>query len=459
MRENELKLLNDFKEQKESIQIQFECGIISLADALEEKSKIMKKEIKLKEKLVKEVHITKDGKPRTISYLESVEMYSTKMADGRKMRATTYENLILKLFNEYHLSISSFTVNDIFEKALELKRETKNVNPDTLRHNRSTYNRFIDNDFRKLDVREITEEVLQKYTLNLVRNNRIKDKAFLNYKGILNLIFNYAVKKKVIPDSPVRFLENQEYMKSCDNSSGTSETKIFSEEELEIIKKTIRHKMKFKRYNGYFINGYAMLFSIQTGMRVGEICSLKWDDILEDRIHIHSQQLHSITNQEYTYACWTKDEKRRSNGGRYFPLTNEIKALLDELKEVQNSLGIHSEYVFCHEDGEWIKKEAYQTSLRRLCRGLGYSITNNHAFRMSLNSNVLIPSGMTSAMRAELLGHSIMTNEKYYSFARKDNVEMALNMLNHEVTPRSPQNIVYFEKRKTLETAISKVLG
>ena len=365
----------------------------------------------------------------------------------------------MNLFDYYNLSISGYTVNDIFEQAIKSKEETRNVNPDTLRHNRSTYNRFINDDFRKLDIRKITDEVLQKYTLSLVRNNKITDKAFLNYKGILNLIFDYSVRKNIIKDSPVRFIDNQEYMKSCDNSAGTTDTKIFSETELQTIKKAIRHKMGFRRYKGYFINGYAMLFSIETGMRVGELVALKWEDILEDRIHIHSQQLHSISNQEYSYASWTKDEKGRSNGGRYFPLTNEIKAILDELKEVQNSLGIHSEYVFCHEDGEWIKKEAYQTSLRRLCRGLGYSITNNHAFRMSLNSNVLIPSGMTSAMRAELLGHSIMTNEKYYSFARKDNVEMALNMLNHAVTPRLPQNIVYFEKRKTLETAISKVLG
>lgn len=44
-------------------------------------------------------------------------------------------------------------------------------------------------------------------------------------------------------------------------------------------------------------------------------------------------------------------------------------------------------------------------------------------------------------MRAELFGHRMMTKE---------------------VPPRLPQNnenIVYFEKRKTLETAISKVLG
>ncbi len=129
-------------------------------------------------------------------------------------------------------------------------------------------------------------------------------------------------------------------------------------------------------------------------------------------------------------------------------------------------MGIHSEFVFYHEDGEWIKKEAYETSLRRLCRSLGYEVTNNHAFRMSLNSNVFIPLGMPVTMRAELLGHSIETNEKYYSFAQKNNIEEGLRILNNRngevLTPNLPlnnPNLIFFEKIKTLETAISKVLG
>ena len=36
---------------------------------------------------------------------------------------------------------------------------------------------------------------------------------------------------------------------------------------------------------------------------------------------------------------------------------------------------------------------------------------------MSLNSNVLIPSGFDVRERSLILGHSIVVNEKYYSYA------------------------------------------
>jgi len=89
-----------------------------------------------------------------------------------------------------------------------------------------------------------------------------------------------------------------------------------------------------------------------------------------------------------------------------------------------------SEYILCHEDGDWIKTDAYETCLRRICRNLGFSITNNHALRMSLNSNVFIPLNIPVTKRAELLGHSVETNLKYYSFAAKNDMDDICDLLN-----------------------------
>ncbi len=147
-------------------------------------------------------------------------------------------------------------------------------------------------------------------------------------------------------------------LKECDCSKAVSEQKIFSEDELETIKTEVRSRMKQKKYNGYFINGYAILLSIETGMRAGELPALKWCDIHENYIHIHAQQLSNKRKggKEYYYADWTKDEKGVSRGGRKFPLTKNIKNILSELKSIQEGKGIHYEFVFCNTDGEWIKQ-------------------------------------------------------------------------------------------------------
>lgn len=127
----------------------------------------------------------------------------------------------------------------------------------------------------------------------------------------------------------------------------------------------------------------------------------------------------------------TKNEKGESEDGRDFPLTLKIKSILDELKALQEELDIHSEFIFCHEDGEWIKTDAYVTFLKRLCSSLGLKVTNNHALRMSLNSNVLIPLGISVADRAAMLGHSIETNLKFYSFAQKGYLGTVKDLLDN----------------------------
>lgn len=425
-----------------------------------------KKQIELKKQLIDAVHVTKEGTPRTIKYEDGKELWVTKMPDGKRVYGKTKEAIYDKLMERYGLSLTDFRLKTIFEEALGHKDRTEAVNPETLYHLRKTYERFISDSMANTDIRTITCDILSEYTLNMLREaqttdsqgvtHKVKMKAFLDYKSVLNVIFKYALYCDYISSSPLAKFNNKAFLKECDCTKATSEEKIFSEDELESIKRKVRTYMAYARYNGYFINGYAILLSILTGMRAGELPALKWSDIHENYIHIHAQQLSNKRDggKEYYYADWTKDEKGVSQGGRKFPLTAEIRALLNEIRALQDGKHIHSDFVFCHENGEWIKTDAYITCLRRLLKSLGFNITNNHAFRMSLNSNVLAGKlNLPVAKRAELLGHSVETNMKYYTYATKDDMDDLVSMFDnshdkrakfHVLAPRSHQNATNF---------------
>ena len=456
-----LKLLHDFSLQKKSVQEQLEHGIINYVDATNELNMITSKERKIKEKLVLEVHITEDGIPRKLKYLEAKDLWQTIMPDKSRVTAKTKELLIEKLFDWYHLKIQSVTVKDLFEVALSLKKRTENVNPDTINQNQYAYNRCITEDFGKRNITTITKDDLKEYTQNLVHRLDLTTNAFLEYKGVLNLIFDYAKDHDIISQNPVEAIHNSTYLKSCRQPSSQADDLILSEKEIELVIATVKKRMKQKRYSGYFINGYAILISIETGMRVGELCSLKWEDVKDNVLHIHSQQLNYKRKggKEYYYAPWTKNEKGISKGGRKFPLTNTIRDILNELKELQDKMGICSEYVFCHPDGEWIKTDAYETCLRRLMQSLSFDVTNNHAFRKSLNTNVFIGKlQLPVTQRAKLLGHSVATNEKFYSpHSKDDDLESLRDLLNgadrNEVSPKSHPNLIDFKKVKSPESA------
>lgn len=442
------KVLKSLENQRFSLTSELKCGIINIADAANEKDMISKKEYQIKKQMVLAVHITSDGHPRAVSYHNTKQLWYTWFDGKQKVYSKTEEGLFEKLFDLYHLTIKDHSIKGIFKLALEEKRATENCNEYTIERYEQDFKRYINDKFARKDIRKLTKSDLKKYTQELVNEIHPTKKAFFQYKSVLNIIFEYALEFDIIDVNPLLAIRNAPYYKSCESAKRQSEEKILSPEEIKLVQDTVRTYMGYKTYNGYFINGYAILFSIETGVRAGEIPALKWEDISTSAIHIHAQQLSKKGNggKEYYYAPWTKNEKGISNGGRLFPLTNNLKALLNELKNLQDKLGIKSEFIFCHEDGEWIKTDAYETCLRRMLKSLNFPITNNHAFRMSLNSNVLIPLGIPVTDRANLLGHSVETNIKYYSFAGKDNLDDICNMLNNQVTKEENSNIISFNQ-------------
>lgn len=105
-------------------------------------------------------------------------------------------------------------------------------------------------------------------------------------------------------------------------------------------------------------------------------------------------------------------------------------------------------------DGSPLKKSSITNQIYKNSQKIGLSITNNHAFRKSLNSNVLIPAGFTVSERAYLLGHSVDTNQRFYSFVREESLDRIRDTLNQRpIHSQSLKNIVDFPKEKSLANA------
>ena len=95
----------------------------------------------------------------------------------------------------------------------------------------------------------------------------------------------------------------------------------------------------------------------------------------------------------------------------------------------ENPAELHLEddpvHVFCDQSGNSIKKDTAGKYLKRVCESLGITITRNHAFRKSLNSNVFEAMQMEHQQRSYLLGHSVRTNLSNYSCTRRENARTA----------------------------------
>ena len=108
-----------------------------------------------------------------------------------------------------------------------------------------------------------------------------------------------------------------------------------------------------------------------------------------------------------------------------------------EAIKIALSLSGQSEYLFHHPDGRWLIKDSYESYLRRICARLGINTSNNHAFRVALNGR-LVDANLDVRDRCLVLGHSIQTNERHYSFSDRRKAERIKEILNqHNAEPES----------------------
>lgn len=151
-----------------------------------------------------------------------------------------------------------------------------------------------------------------------------------------------------------------------------------------------------------------MEFATLTGFRVAEISALKWDSITDEYIIVDKSEKYNRKTKEY-YIDKTKNQKER-----IFPLTTEIKDLLNRVKKAEMKSGYICEWVFANENGR-IHAPIISSCTKNKCRQVGITEKGIHAYRKTVNSKMRC-NGVSSVVAASLLGHSQEVNEEYYTF-------------------------------------------
>lgn len=164
----------------------------------------------------------------------------------------------------------------------------------------------------------------------------------------------------------------------------------------------------------------AIVIALKTGMRVGEILALRWQDIDEVKNAI---DVNGSMNVNYERAP-TKNGKSRK-----IPMSALVRERVGQLKEVQRS----AEYLFDRGDGEPHSKYAAIGAMERTCKRLG--ITEHvhwHKFRHTFATNHA-RSGTNIRVLQELLGHSTITMTERYSHVDMASMQEAIQLLDYRI--------------------------
>ncbi|EOH98246.1 hypothetical protein UAW_01427 [Enterococcus haemoperoxidus ATCC BAA-382] len=149
-------------------------------------------------------------------------------------------------------------------------------------------------------------------------------------------------------------------------------------------------------------NGLAMLMSLETGMRIGEIAGLKWEDIdFENRVLSIKRTLQRVkTYTESSDKTQIIEEKPKSeNSERVIPLSSDLLEQLLSKKELSKSA-----YVVSKTQG-FTEPRTIRYQFKRLLQKVKLADYSFHALRHSFATRCL-EKGVNIAVISSLLGHA-----------------------------------------------------
>lgn len=165
--------------------------------------------------------------------------------------------------------------------------------------------------------------------------------------------------------------------------------------------------------------GFAILLALSTGLRIGELCALKWGDVdFKGQIlnvcrtlqRLHNEASDNDSSLPKTVLC--EDSVKTENSNRVIPIHDKVfeelyvykarqEAEKDFLGEGYNDRG----YVFAFPDGKPYEPSAMRDVYNRLLKAAGIEHKTFHALRHTFATRAIERDIQPKAVSA-LLGHS-----------------------------------------------------
>lgn len=391
-------------------------GVESVYDNL-----IMKKNQEILNQHAFKISECKDGRFRTF-------LPNEQGKKGREVRRRTREEL-LEYLVKYYEEESKLTFKAYYDETIKERVELYNLSNNTLSKYKTDYARFLAGTvFETRDIRTITFVEIDQFFKDTILGFRGKNKyGGLSYKAFSRLfeyvswVFFRAKRQQVVDNDPMLYLKKRDYQKICSEGlPKTAETETLDMEQIDILMEQVLKDEE----KSFYPPAWGVHFAALTGLRVGEVAVVQWADVhLEYEIpyiSIHSSDRFDRINKEWSIGP-TKTGK-----ARVIPVDSYIEEFLARLRNAhQASMYKDSGFLFPGEGG-WThsnrissyirnKRKLLKNSEKKTFRGV-------HGLRKTLNSE-LRNQNASAQTACSLLGNSLDTNNRYYTFDRADIME------------------------------------
>ncbi|MBO7711229.1 MAG: site-specific integrase [Lachnospiraceae bacterium] len=299
--------------------------------------------------------------------------YADTLADLREKET----QIVVDRHDGIKTDTNNLSVNDMFELWKKLKRGIKDI---TFQNYIYMYDMFVKQGFGKKKLTTVKKSDVRSFYNRLIEDKMLQTATLDSVHTVLHQVFQVAVDDNLIRLNPTDNMMRE--LKLSHPDRGKREALTIAQEKL--LFQFLKEEPKYRHWRPVF---YIMA---NTGMRVGEITGLTWNDVdLEGEGNGTVSVDHTLVYYDHhdSNGCYFSINTPKTKAGtRTIPMTAGVREAFLEQKryleeaglECQSHIDGYSDFVFLNRFGKVMNQSSLNRVLKRVMRDCNQKVLAGH---------------------------------------------------------------------------------
>lgn len=292
-------------------------------------------------------------------------------------------------------------IKDVFYAVMDRKYKEGSISESTVTRNTYDFIRFY-SDLGEKRIDDVDSYVIEEFIRDQKYLYHLDTKGYSHLLGVTRLIFKYAKKKGLVSFRIDDVISDMDWGKNAFRKEREDSDEVFLDDEVRLLSEYFKSHPTGKHLG--------LLLCFVTGLRIGELAALKWEDILDDEIIVRRTETN--WSDETGFHCEVKNFTKTAAGKRKVPIPTQGLWIIEKLRE----LNPDGEYVFML-GGERSRTVYFRKAMEKACDAVGIKRRSPHKIRKTYAS-ILLDNNVGEKMIIENMGHTDISTTNL-SYARR----------------------------------------